>query len=316
MGGFFPGELLQAADSGKSYARSQSERVEITPTPCSDPEVVGDRRRPDRGLSASSAPAEKAGPSQGGRRRTWDRKTDHGAPGVPGASTVLQCGGEKKLCPANPCAGVEFPVILKGLFRPHYMTWSEQTKIEEHAPAYLRNVIRIITETGLRVYKELAPMKKEQVDLANKVVFIADSKTPTGVAEVPLTDIARRSVPQPDRTRRPWALVISQRQEADRVADEFQEDLGAYAPESGCPLLPALRSPLHVRHPAECGRRGRRVGDAAASADGRQGVQEVLADEVADEARGADQAQPQGQRTTARSSDTEQGRTEGVLIRF
>ena len=31
---------------------------------------------------------------------------------------------------------------------------------------------------------------KEQVDLANKVVFIADSKTPTGVAEVTLTDIA------------------------------------------------------------------------------------------------------------------------------
>jgi len=62
--------------------------------------------------------------------------------------------------------------------------------IEKHAPAYLRNVIRIITETGLRVYKELACMKKDQVDLANKVVFISDSKTPTGVSEVPLTDIA------------------------------------------------------------------------------------------------------------------------------
>jgi integrase len=103
---------------------------------------------------------------------------------------ILNVAVRKKLCPANPCAGVEFPVILKGLFRPHYMTWSEQTKIEEHAPAYLRNVIRIITETGLRVYKELACMKKEQVDVTNKVVFIADSKTPTGVAEVPLTDIA------------------------------------------------------------------------------------------------------------------------------
>ena len=33
-------------------------------------------------------------------------------------------------------------------------------------------------------------MRKEQVDLANKLVFIADSKTPTGVAELPLTDIA------------------------------------------------------------------------------------------------------------------------------
>jgi integrase len=103
---------------------------------------------------------------------------------------ILSVAVKKKLCPANPCAGVEFPVILKGLFRPHYMTWSEQTKIEEHAPAYLRNVIRIITETGLRVYKELAPLKKEQVDLVNKTVFIADSKTPTGVAEVPLSDIA------------------------------------------------------------------------------------------------------------------------------
>ena len=35
---------------------------------------------------------------------------------------------------------------------------------EFHAPDYFRNVVRIITETGLRVYKEFAPMKKDQVD--------------------------------------------------------------------------------------------------------------------------------------------------------
>ena len=51
-------------------------------------------------------------------------------------------------------------------------------------------MIRILTETGLRVYKELAPLRKDQVDLDNKLVFIEDSKTPTGVAEVPLTDMA------------------------------------------------------------------------------------------------------------------------------
>ena len=33
-------------------------------------------------------------------------------------------------------------------------------------------------------------MRKHQIDLANKVVFIEDAKTPTGVAEVPLTEIA------------------------------------------------------------------------------------------------------------------------------
>jgi integrase len=32
--------------------------------------------------------------------------------------------------------------------------------------------------------------KKDQVDLENKVVWIPDSKTPNGVAEVPLTDLA------------------------------------------------------------------------------------------------------------------------------
>ena len=103
---------------------------------------------------------------------------------------MLNVAVRKKLMPTNPCAGVEFPVRVKGLFRPHYVSWSEQNRIEEHAPAHLRNVVRIITETGLRVYKELTPMRKDQVDLANAVVWIPDSKTPNGIAEVPLTPLA------------------------------------------------------------------------------------------------------------------------------
>ena len=103
---------------------------------------------------------------------------------------IFNVAVKKKLCPANPCAAVEFPTSLKGLFRPHYVTWSEQQRIEAFAPAYLANVIRIITETGLRVYKELTPMRKDQVDLVNAVAWIPESKTPNGVAEVPLTEIA------------------------------------------------------------------------------------------------------------------------------
>jgi integrase len=103
---------------------------------------------------------------------------------------MLNVAVRKKLLPSNPCAGVEFPVTVKGLFRPHYVTWSEQRAIETRAPEYLRNIVRIITETGLRVYKELLPMKKDQLDLANAVVWIPDSKTPNGVAEVPLTPLS------------------------------------------------------------------------------------------------------------------------------
>jgi integrase len=81
-------------------------------------------------------------------------------------------------------------VRVKGLYRPHYMKWSEQETIEQAAPQYLRNAIRIVVETGLRVYKELAPMKKQDVDLDNATIWIPDSKTESGVTEVPLTEIA------------------------------------------------------------------------------------------------------------------------------
>jgi len=103
---------------------------------------------------------------------------------------TLNVGVQKKFLLCNRCAGVEFPVVVKGLFRPHYVTWSEQLRIESHGPNYLANIVRIVTETGLRIYKELMPIRKENVDLANAVVWIPDSKKPNGIAEVPLTPLA------------------------------------------------------------------------------------------------------------------------------
>jgi integrase len=103
---------------------------------------------------------------------------------------ALNVAVRKKYIAANPCSGVEFPTKVDGLFRPHYMGWSEQQKIEFAAPEYLKNLIQIVTETGLRIYKELAPLRKEHVDLMNGTLWIPDSKTVNGVAEVPLTDIA------------------------------------------------------------------------------------------------------------------------------
>lgn len=103
---------------------------------------------------------------------------------------MLNVAVRKKLLPANPCSGLEFRVSVQGLFRPHHSSWSEHQRIEAHAPRYLRNIVRIITETGLRVHKELMAMRKDQVDLRNAVVRIPDSMTPNGVADVPLTPFA------------------------------------------------------------------------------------------------------------------------------
>ena len=136
-------------------------------------------------------------------------------------------------------------------------------------------------------------MKKEHVDVANKVIFIADSKTPTGVAEVPLTDIAVEAFRNQIEVAGPGDWLFPSASNRTGHQTEFKKP-GKRLSGRRCPLLPALRSPLHVRHTVKCRRSRRRVGDAAPSSDGRQGVQEVFADETSNEARGAGQAQPQG----------------------
>ena len=170
---------------------------------------------------------------------------------------VLNVAVRKKLLPSNPCAGVEFPVAVKGLFRPHYMGWAEQQQIEFQAPEYLRNIIRIITETGLRVYKELMPMKKDQVNLENAVVWIPDSKTANGVAEVPLTEIAVKAF------RDQWALagkspwLFPSDENPSWTPEDSEDGVACRFAEGEGPIFPDLRSPLHVRDPPERGWRSR-----------------------------------------------------------
>jgi integrase len=137
-----------------------------------------------------AASSTETGTYIGGISRHWNCKAATAHQEFRVLRRIFSVAVKKKLCPVNPCAGVEFPMSLNGLFRPHYVTWSEQKRIQSCAPDYLANVIQIITETGLRVYKELACMRKDQVDLANRVVWIPESKTPNGIAEVPLTEIA------------------------------------------------------------------------------------------------------------------------------
>jgi len=107
---------------------------------------------------------------------------------------ILNVAVKQKRLAVNPCVAVEFPVsVRRSTRKPHYMTASEQQKIEFAAPSYLRNIVIIVSELGLRYKKELLPMKKDQVDLENRLVHIADSKTATGIGDMPLTNSAREA---------------------------------------------------------------------------------------------------------------------------
>src|SRR5260370_9451679 len=47
---------------------------------------------------------------------------------------MLNVAGQKKLLPANPCSGVEFPVPGKGLFPPQYVNLPQTPRIEANIP--------------------------------------------------------------------------------------------------------------------------------------------------------------------------------------
>jgi len=109
-------------------------------------------------------------------------------------SHMLNVAVKQKRLSDNPCRAVEFPVsVAKSTRKPHYMTASEQAKIEFAAPNYLRNVVVILSEMGLRYKKELLSMKKVQVDLENGIAHIADSKTVNGIGDMPMTTAAREA---------------------------------------------------------------------------------------------------------------------------
>ena len=74
---------------------------------------------------------------------------------------MLNVAVKQKRLASNPCTAVEFPIPINHTIRkPHYMTSTEQQKIEFCAPSHLKNIVVIISEMGLRPYKELMPMKK------------------------------------------------------------------------------------------------------------------------------------------------------------
>ena len=104
---------------------------------------------------------------------------------------ILNVAVKKRRLAVNPCSGVEFPVPLAGTTRkPHYLSASEQVRLEACAAPYLRNIIVIMVEMGLRPYRELIPMRKQQVDMQNGIVHLPDSKTVNGIADMPMTERA------------------------------------------------------------------------------------------------------------------------------
>jgi len=160
---------------------------------------------------------------------------------------MLNVAIKQRWLAANPCICVEFPVSVSSSIRkPHYMTATEQAKIEFNAPGYLRNAIVILTEMGLRPFKELMPMKKPQIDLENAVVYIPDSKTPSGIGNMPMTAPAREAFKaRMDGTPGSEYLFPSPSSRAKRpYITQLRKVWANTLRKAGIPYFP----PYHLRH--------------------------------------------------------------------
>jgi hypothetical protein len=172
---------------------------------------------------------------------------------------ILNLAVQQKRLAVNPCASVEFPAPINKSFRkPHYMTSSEQARIEMVAPCYLKNLVVMMTEMGFRPYKELLPMKKSQVDLENSVVSLHDSKTLSGIGDLPMTELAREAFKaQMEAARGSEYLFPTPSNKAKNIHHIVTEDLGKDVASGRRTLFPDLPSSAYVRHASKCWRSSR-----------------------------------------------------------
>jgi hypothetical protein len=103
-------------------------------------------------------------------------------------------------------------------------------------------------------------MKKEQVDVKNAVVWIPDSKTSNGVAEVPLTEQAVKAFEDQITLAKDGRVSLSKRAQQARLSTNVQDGMDGNPATGQRASTSDLRPALNVRDAFECRRRRRRVG--------------------------------------------------------
>ena len=74
-------------------------------------------------------------------------------------------------------------------------------------------------------------MKKDDVDLANALVWIPDSKTASGVAEVPLTELAVEAIDKQMAISGPGPYLFPNAENPSGYQASFKQGLGDHASE-------------------------------------------------------------------------------------
>ena len=101
---------------------------------------------------------------------------------------MLKLAERQRLIARNPVRDVDFLDERKVRRQACILTVEEERRLLAVAKGYLRPLILLLVDTGLRVGKEALSLKWVDLDLLNDVVHVRDSKTPAGRRSIPLTN--------------------------------------------------------------------------------------------------------------------------------
>lgn len=104
---------------------------------------------------------------------------------------IFDLAVRRKYIPENPAAGVKHFNELRERPQKRMVDAKTLLKILKAAPMHLRVGIVLLVETGGRTYSEGFSLRRDQVDLKNKVIHLDNNvKTEASAEPVPLTDLA------------------------------------------------------------------------------------------------------------------------------
>lgn len=99
---------------------------------------------------------------------------------------MVRLAERKQLIARNPFLQVDF-LRQRNPREPHIVTFEEEERILSVAEPYIRLLVVLILETGMRSHKEALSLLWEAVDFADDLIRVRESKTRAGIRNIPLS---------------------------------------------------------------------------------------------------------------------------------
>ena len=99
---------------------------------------------------------------------------------------MLRLAERRQLIVRNSSVEIEF-LKQQAPRSPHIVTFKEEENLIEAAAPYLRVLIVLILETGMRSHREALSLRWDAIDFVNDVIRVRESKTRAGIRNIPLS---------------------------------------------------------------------------------------------------------------------------------